>query len=64
MPRVNMSVNHKWILRVASVDALAIIAALAWYELRPTGLGTAFASGNGRIEATDIDVARKLPGRR
>jgi HlyD family secretion protein len=58
-----MSVNRKWIFRVASVVALAIISALVWYELRPTGLGTAFASGNGRIEATDIDVASKLPGR-
>ncbi len=39
------------------------VAALAWWQLRPNGLGEGFASGNGRIEATEIDVASKLPGR-
>jgi len=31
--------------------------------MRPSGLGEGFASGNGRIEATEIDVATKLAGR-
>jgi len=35
----------------------------AWTTLRPKGMGPGFASGNGRIEATEIDVATKLPGR-
>src|SRR5690606_19454446 len=35
----------------------------AWYGLRPDGLGEGFASGNGRIEATELDVATKLAGR-
>lgn len=35
----------------------------AWYVLRPTGPGPGFVSGNGRIEATEIDVATKLAGR-
>lgn len=34
-----------------------------WMELRSAGLGEGFASGNGRIEATEIDVATKLAGR-
>lgn len=42
---------------------LAIAAALAWWELRPEGLGDGFASGNGRIEATEIDIATRLGGR-
>ena len=42
---------------------VALIAALIWHELRPSGLGEGFASGNGRIEATEIDVATKLAGR-
>ncbi|GAB3394404.1 HlyD family secretion protein [Azotobacter armeniacus] len=42
---------------------LAGLALLAWTELRPDGLGEGFASGNGRIEATEIDVATKLAGR-
>jgi HlyD family secretion protein len=42
---------------------LAAGAAGAWYGLRPAGLGEGFASGNGRIEATELDVATKLAGR-
>jgi HlyD family secretion protein len=42
---------------------LAVLAAAAWWQLRPTGLGEGFASGNGRIEATEVDVATKLAGR-
>ncbi len=46
--------------------AVAILVAaglMLWSELRPNGLGDGFASGNGRIEATEIDVASKLGGR-
>ena len=48
---------------LAIVGDVAVIAALLWNELRPSGLGDGFASGNGRIEATEIDVATKLGGR-
>ncbi len=58
-----MSVSRKWIFPAASVAVVAIIAGLLWYTLRPEGLGDGFASGNGRIEATDVDAASKLPGR-
>ncbi len=34
-----------------------------WAALRKTGPGEGFTSGNGRIEATEIDVAAKLAGR-
>jgi len=43
--------------------ALSGGAAYAWVHTRPTGYGEQFISGNGRIEATEIDVAAKLPGR-
>jgi HlyD family secretion protein len=44
--------------------ALAIAAGLyAWNLLAPSGPGEGFVSGNGRIEATEIDVATKLAGR-
>lgn len=36
---------------------------LGWNKLRPTELPPGFASSNGRIEAVEIDVATKLPGR-
>ncbi len=42
---------------------LALLAAAAWWQLRPGELGEGFASGNGRIEATEMDVATKLAGR-
>lgn len=36
---------------------------LVWRHLHPRGLGPGFASANGRLEATEIDVATKLAGR-
>jgi len=37
--------------------------AYAWKSLRAKGPGEGFISGNGRIEATEVDVATKLGGR-
>ena len=48
---------------LAAAAVIAVIGVLLWSELRPSGLGEGFASGNGRIEATEIDVATKSPGR-
>ncbi len=45
------------------VVIFATAAALLWQQLKPQGLGDGFASGNGRIEATEVDVATKLAGR-
>jgi HlyD family secretion protein len=47
-----------WVLAGA-----AIAAAVAWWALRPDGLPAGIVSGNGRIEATEIDIATKSPGR-
>ena len=33
------------------------------YQQRPSGLPAGFASGNGRLEATEVDVATKIAGR-
>lgn len=38
-------------------------ATYAWQRLHHSGPGEGFASGNGRIEATEVDVATKLGGR-
>ncbi|MDT3711601.1 MAG: HlyD family efflux transporter periplasmic adaptor subunit [Pseudomonadaceae bacterium] len=48
---------------VLVLAALTAVGLIVWSELRPDGLGEGFASGNGRIEATEIDVATKLGGR-
>lgn len=58
-----MRIKRKGWLTVA-VTAVCIGAVLAaWAWLRPAGLPTGIASGNGRIEAVDIDVATKTAGR-
>ncbi len=57
-----MTSKLKKILPIVLVAA----AALAWYAwegLTPSGPGEGFVRGNGRIEATEIDVATKLAGR-
>lgn len=45
--------------------ALALIAGgyAAWRQLADRGPGPGFVSGNGRIEATEVDVATLLPGK-
>ncbi|WP_439894154.1 HlyD family secretion protein (plasmid) [Ralstonia sp. 25C] len=53
--------RQQWIALI--VAALVVGGVVAWQVLRHDGPGKGFVSGNGRIEATDIDVATKLPGR-
>ena len=56
--------RKKW-SRLVVVLAVLVIAAgvgfYTWQKLHPKNVG--FATGNGRIEATDIDIAAKIPGR-
>jgi len=42
---------------------LIVTAAGSWWLLRSPDLPASIAQGNGRIEATEIDIATKLPGR-
>jgi len=53
----------KSMIAVVVLAAVAAAGYSAWTKLHDTGPGTGFASGNGRIEATEIDVATKLAGR-
>lgn len=43
--------------------AAAVLAWFAWTRLRAPALEQGLASGNGRIEATEVDIATKLAGR-
>ena len=43
--------------------AAVVIAIVVWIKTKPSGPGIGFISGNGRVEATDIDIATKLAGR-
>jgi HlyD family secretion protein len=52
-----------WLIPGMVIVALLAAGVAAWILLSPKGPGSGFISGNGRIEATEIDVATKLPGR-
>jgi len=41
----------------------AAVGVVVWLSMAPSGPGVGFISGNGRIEATEIDIATKLAGR-
>ena len=51
--------------RMITVGLLILVAGVAawWFFLRKEGLPEGFAVGNGRLEATDVYVATKYPGR-
>lgn len=53
----------KGLIPAVVVVVIAGVALVAWHMLRSKGPGEGFVSGNGRIEATDIDVATKYAGR-
>jgi HlyD family secretion protein len=53
----------KKLIPAALVVAVLVLGYVAWQKMRPAGPGEGFVSGNGRIEATEIDVATKLAGR-
>lgn len=56
------SLSKNQLLPLLLLAAVAAVA-LAWSALKPSGPGAGFVSGNGRIEATEVDVATKLAGR-
>ena len=53
----------KQLLMTGIPAAVLLIGLTIYFVLKPSGPGKGFASGNGRIEATEIDVATKLAGR-
>lgn len=58
-----MATNRKrWMAALVAV-ALAAGGYLLWQNLGRSNVPEGFASGNGRIEGTEIDIATKTPGR-
>jgi HlyD family secretion protein len=45
------------------IGIVVVVAAVAWWMLRPAGVPDGFAASNGRIEATEVDIATKIAGR-
>jgi HlyD family secretion protein len=58
-----MKLNKTWLVRIGFIAVAAGLVFLAWRYFQPKHLGEGFASGNGRIEAVEIDIAAKTPGR-
>lgn len=58
-----VTTKKKWLKPVVIILAVIVVLFLLWWLLVPSGLGKNFASSNGRIEATEVDVAAKIPGR-
>ena len=54
---------RKWFPRIAALVALAGIAAFAWIKFAGNSDDAGLASGNGRIEAVEVDIAARSPGR-
>lgn len=54
--------KKSWVVTAIAV-AVVLIAGMLWFELKPSGPGPGFVSGNGRVEATEVDIATKLAGR-
>jgi len=60
---MNLPANWNWRRIGLVLILLAAGGLLLWYLLRPTGLPTGIVSGNGRIEAVEVDISAKYPGR-
>ncbi len=59
----NNSIRSRLPLIVGALVVLGLLGWFGWNQFNETGPGPGFASGNGRIEATEVDVAAKLAGR-
>ncbi len=59
-----MTVQHrKWVIASAGVLAIGALAVVAWQHYRLGDGDVGIVSGNGRIEAVEIDVAARTAGR-
>ncbi len=55
--------NKKTLIKLALVAGVLILAWFGWSKLSTDAIDKGFISGNGRLEAVEVDVATKLPGR-
>ena len=58
-----MKLNKTWLVRIGLFAVAAGLVVLAWRYFQSKEVGKGFASSNGRIEAVEIDIAAKTPGR-
>ncbi len=55
--------QQKWLIVAAVLLVGAGVGYVAWLKFRPPAVPEGFARSNGRIEATEVDIATKLAGR-
>jgi len=55
--------NRKTAAVAGLVVVASVIAVFTWHYLREPGLPAGIASGNGRLEATEVDITTKFAGR-
>jgi len=55
--------QNTWIIRGAIAVAVIAAALTLWQLLKPADLPDGIVGGNGRIEAIEIDISAKTPGR-
>ena len=53
----------KWLIAVAGILILVFLGMTAWQRFRGDDENKGLVSGNGRIEAVEIDIAAKIAGR-
>ncbi len=53
----------KWLIRISGVLVLTVLGVVAWQKFGGSDKDKGLVSGNGRIEAVEIDVAAKIAGR-
>lgn len=59
---LNVTIPKRLLLSLGAV-VIGVGAWAAWHATNHNGQADALVTGNGRIEATEIDIATKLPGR-
>lgn len=55
--------NRHWVIRGVIMVALMVAAITVWRLIKPSELPDGIIASNGRIEAIEIDVSAKSPGR-
>lgn len=55
--------QKKWLIRIVGVLVVGALAGLAWQRYGAQEQEEGLISANGRIEAVEIDVAARIPGR-
>ena len=63
MQNIEPMINRKRLTVVGWVAGALVLGVFAWQYLQPPALPPGIASGNGRLEATEVDLTTKFAGR-